>query len=168
MEVKFDYGKSVKRVFELIAGFQCDISLHCNERGIEISCINVSKTCFVKAFLRGDEYTCKRDLCLPLNLNDVSRVLRDVQNESLKMVYKDGENTIRFILKDGHCIRKVDVPLIQLEEENYNLELDRQDKIEMSSKQFKRICSNFLKIGELMEIGVSDCLFFRVSEISNA
>lgn len=162
--------KTLKDTFELLHDLINEANLECRPEGIRLININSNATLVVHLKLYADKFEkfyCEKPLCLGLNLDEIYKIIKLVENnETLKLyVPRDDPNRlyIERFNKDERIINTKSLALYDIERIDTQFPVFTYDNvIIMPSQRFKKLCQEFIQFTDLIEIeSCNNTLYFN-------
>ena len=162
--------KPVKDLFELLHDLINEGNLECTENGIRLINVNPSGSLLIHLKLQNDsfeEYKCKRPLTLGLNLEEIFKIIKLVENnETLKLfVSNDDVNrlSVQRYNKEENIINTKSLALYDIASLQRNLpHIEFDNVIIMPAQRFQKICREFYNFNDKVEISSSgNVLYFK-------
>merc|ERR1712113_1340371 len=139
-----------------------DINFDCSEKGLQVQSMDSSHVALVSLLLREsafNDFKCERPTSLGMNVDSLAKILKMCgPNDSLKLRWRAGADTVSFQCESGDDdrIADFDLKLMQIESEHMEIP-EQQYKVlaRLPSAEFQKVCRDLKEFGETMQIQAS-------------
>lgn len=150
MEATLRNPKEFTKILSLVSSFDVNFNMKCTKAGIDIFCMDRSKSSIVSVDMPSDwfsmyNFTCKTDcLIIGMNVTAVLAALKSLQkNDMLNISCKENTDKISVTLSGAERQLEYDVKMIHVDEEELSIpEVKYNLKVSMTPKLIKNWKSN--------------------------
>lgn len=150
MEATLRNPKEFTKILSLVSSFDVNFNMKCTKAGINIFCMDRSKSSIVSVVMPSDWFTmynfaCKTDcLIVGMNVTAVLAALKSLQkNDMLNISCKENADKISVTLSGADRQLEYDVKMIHVDEEELSIpEVEYNLKVSMTPKLIKNWKSN--------------------------
>jgi len=149
------------KIVDAIKELTQECNFDCSEDGIECQCMDNSHVSLVKLLLNKDgfeEFTCKENISLGLNLTNLSKILKcSGPKDSLEITAEDTENiTFSFVNAGEDRCSTFKLKLFDIDSEHLGIpETEYSCSVKMPASEFARICRDLTVLGDSVKITAS-------------
>jgi len=168
-EAKIAKASLLKKIVDAIKELITDAKFECTSRGMTLQAMDAAHVSLVALLLRAesfDEYTCKRNLSLGINLESMAKVLKIASNDdTVTMKAKEDGDSITFVFESKNRVSDFELKLLDIDSETLGIpDVDYKSIIKMPAMDFQRICANLTTWGDSVIIATNkDGVKFSVS-----
>eukprot|EP00494_Astrolonche_serrata_P001914 UN01920 len=154
-------GDVFTKVIDAIKELTQECNFECTSDGIECQCMDNSHVSLVKLQLNKDgfeEYNCKEDITLGLNLTNLSKILKcSGSKDSLEINAEDTENiTFSFVNPGEDKCATFKLKLFDIDAEHLGIpDTEYSCTVTMASSEFSRICRDMAVLRDSVKITAS-------------
>jgi len=154
-------GDIFTKIVDSIKELTQECNFECTSDGIECQCMDNSHVSLVKLRLNKDgfeEFTCKDDIRLGLNLTNLSKILKcSGSKDSLEICAEDTENiTFSFVNPQEDKCSTFKLKLFDIDGEHLGIpDTDYSCTVKMPSSEFSKICRDLTVLGDAVKISAS-------------
>ncbi|KAF5729902.1 hypothetical protein HS088_TW20G00269 [Tripterygium wilfordii] len=161
-EIKLVQGWLLKRAVEAIKDLVTYAELMCSSTDFSLNAVDSNYSAFVSLLLGSnsfEDYNCEKSVCLGVNMNNLSRVLKFAGNDDIVIVEGDDDMDdmcLVFQSPGGDKTTSINMHLMDIHGHSYAIpDYDYDVVIRMSSSVFASICRNLAEINDTVLISVT-------------
>ncbi|KAL1200148.1 Proliferating cellular nuclear antigen 1 [Cardamine amara subsp. amara] len=162
LELRLVQGSLLKKVLESIKDLVNDANFYCSSTGFSLHAVDSSHVAVVSLLLRSEgfeHYRCDRNLCMGMNLGNMSKMLKCAGNDDIITIKADdGGDTVTFMFESPtqDKIADFEMKLMDIESDHIGLpDAEYHSIVRMPSNEFSRICKDLSTIGDTVAISVT-------------
>ena len=162
--------KPFKDLFELLHDLINEGNLECSENGVRLIKVNHNGSLLIHLKLLSEnfeKYHCSRPITLGLNLEEIFKIIKLVENSETLKLYVSNDNVNKISIqrynKEENIVNTKSLALYDIASLQRNLpEIEFDNVIIMPSQRFQKICREYYQFSDKVEIiSNNNVLYFK-------